>query len=563
MLVLRKMIKYLRICVKETIYSILIIIFATMTTVFLPLMYKNIIDIAILNRNLNVLIWNLAFLVLLTLFREIFDLLHTIVTSSIRKEIFSKIRVDIYKHLQEMSLSYYTSNQTGSLIARIINDVDALENLLTEKFLLLFKNVLMITIIIAIIFSFNYKIAFMCFIFFPLFAVFFKLFTTTVYNMSYQVREKQEKLMGSLQDGISGFETIQSYDVDKSNLKDTYKKIAETEHTKKMLNIKKAMSEFSSVSISIFSMILLWGYGGYNVLNGKMSMGELIAISYYVNFLLEYTTNTFNLVINMRISYPAAKRVFDILELEPEIKDSENAVEVDEIQGNLVWQNVDFSYNKDTNVLKNVSLSFKPGSFNAIVGESGQGKTSFIRLIPRFYDPIRGNIFLDGMNLKDIKIDSLRKHIAVITQETFLFNASIKNNIVLGRKNVSMNQIIHAAKIANAHEFIMCLPEGYDTNVGERGIKLSGGQKKRIAIARAILLNPKIIILDEATADLDEATEKSVLRSIKAISKNKVVFMITHRLNNLVFSDKVFIISNGTVTECNDVGQYKKTLNIG
>jgi ABC-type multidrug transport system fused ATPase/permease subunit len=556
------MIKYLRICVKETIYSILIIIFTTIATVILPLMYKNIIDIGILNKNLKVLIWNLVFLVILTLFREIFDLLHTVVTSSIRTEVFSKIRVDIYKHLQEMSLSYYTSNQTGSLVSRIISDVDALENLLTEKFLLLFKNLLMIVMIIAIIFNFNYKVALMCFVFFPLFAMFFKMFTTTVYNMSYKVREKQEELMGSLQDGISGFETIQSYDVDKSNLKNTYEKIEETEHTKKMLNIKSAISEFSSVSISIFSMILLWGYGGYNVLNGKMSMGELIAISYYVNFLLEYTTNTFNIVINMRISYPAAKRVFDILDLEPEIRDSEDAVEIDDIQGNLVWKNVNFSYDKDKQILENVSVSFERGSFNAIVGESGQGKTSFIRLISRFYDPVEGDIYLDGMNLKDIKIVSLRKHIAVITQETFLFNSSIKDNIILGRKNISMGQIINAAKIANAHEFIMGLPEGYETNVGERGIKLSGGQKKRIAIARAILLDPKILILDEATADLDEATEKSILNGVKHISKDKVVFMITHRLSNLAFADRVFMVSNGNVTECNDVKQYNKSLNI-
>ncbi|MCT4565114.1 MAG: ABC transporter ATP-binding protein/permease [Maledivibacter sp.] len=562
MLVLRKMIKYLRICVKETIYSILIIIFTTIATVILPLMYKNIIDIGILNKNLKVLIWNLVFLVILTLFREIFDLLHTVVTSSIRTEVFSKIRVDIYKHLQEMSLSYYTSNQTGSLVSRIISDVDALENLLTEKFLLLFKNLLMIVMIIAIIFNFNYKVALMCFVFFPLFAMFFKMFTTTVYNMSYKVREKQEELMGSLQDGISGFETIQSYDVDKSNLKNTYEKIEETEHTKKMLNIKSAISEFSSVSISIFSMILLWGYGGYNVLNGKMSMGELIAISYYVNFLLEYTTNTFNIVINMRISYPAAKRVFDILDLEPEIRDSEDAVEIDDIQGNLVWKNVNFSYDKDKQILENVSVSFERGSFNAIVGESGQGKTSFIRLISRFYDPVEGDIYLDGMNLKDIKIVSLRKHIAVITQETFLFNSSIKDNIILGRKNISMGQIINAAKIANAHEFIMGLPEGYETNVGERGIKLSGGQKKRIAIARAILLDPKILILDEATADLDEATEKSILNGVKHISKDKVVFMITHRLSNLAFADRVFMVSNGNVTECNDVEGYNKSLNI-
>jgi ABC-type multidrug transport system fused ATPase/permease subunit len=556
------MIKYLRICVKETIYSILIIIFTTIATVILPLMYKNIIDIGILNKNLKVLIWNLVFLVILTLFREIFDLLHTVVTSSIRTEVFSKIRVDIYKHLQEMSLSYYTSNQTGSLVSRIISDVDALENLLTEKFLLLFKNLLMIVMIIAIIFNFNYKVALMCFVFFPLFAMFFKMFTTTVYNMSYKVREKQEELMGSLQDGISGFETIQSYDVDKSNLKNTYEKIEETEHTKKMLNIKSAISEFSSVSISIFSMILLWGYGGYNVLNGKMSMGELIAISYYVNFLLEYTTNTFNIVINMRISYPAAKRVFDILDLEPEIRDSEDAVEIDDIQGNLVWKNVNFSYDKDKQILENVSVSFERGSFNAIVGESGQGKTSFIRLISRFYDPVEGDIYLDGMNLKDIKIVSLRKHIAVITQETFLFNSSIKDNIILGRKNISMGQIINAAKIANAHEFIMGLPEGYETNVGERGIKLSGGQKKRIAIARAILLDPKILILDEATADLDEATEKSILNGVKHISKDKVVFMITHRLSNLAFADRVFMVSNGNVTECNDVEGYNKSLNI-
>ncbi|WP_170138261.1 ABC transporter ATP-binding protein [Anaerobacterium chartisolvens] len=555
-----KMVKYLKVHSKETVYSILIIIGSTVTMVFLPLAYKNIVDRGIMQRNLSNIAYNLLLVVLLILLKEGFNLFQTIISSDIRQKVFSEIRFDVYRHLQEMSLNFYSKKQTGSLISRIVNDVDALEHLMTEKFVFLLRDFFIVSAIISIIFFFSYKFALLSLLFIPIFALVFRTFKKTVYNMGKKVVEKQENLMGNLQETIAGVETIQSYDTSKSKLKEVNHRIADTEKTKKLLYIRRALAQSSSVSISIFSMVLLWGYGGYEVLEGRLSMGVLIAISYYANNLIEYITDAFNIIINMQIALPSVRRIFDMLDTEPEIKDRENAVELYNPKGDILFENTCFSYEKGRYILKDVNLSCSANTFIGIVGESGQGKTSFVKLIQRFYDPVSGNIFLDGINLKNIKIECLRRHIAMINQETFIFNASIKENILVSRGNIPMERVIWAAKIADVHDFIISLPEGYDTIVGERGMGLSGGQKKKIAIARAVLLDSKIIILDEATADLDEFSEKSVLNCIKEISKDKVIFMITHKLSNLSFADRILAVSNSKILEYKSLQEYRAFL---
>lgn len=555
-----KMAKYFKNHLKEMLYSILIIVGSTCIMVLLPLSYKNIVDRGILQRSFSSVVYNLLLVVLFIILKEFFNVLQTIISSDIRQKVFSKIRIDVYRHLQEMSLNFYSKKQTGSLISWIVNDVDTLEHLMIEKFLFLLRDFFIVSAVLLIIFSFSHKFALFSLIYIPIFMLVFRTFKRTVYNMGKKVVEKQENLLGNLQESISGVETIQTYDTTKSKLQEVHTRIVDTEKTKKLLHIKRALAQSTSVGISIFSMILLWGYGGYEMLEGRLSMGVLIAISYYISSLTEYISDAFNIIINMQIALPSAGRIFDMLNTEPEIKDSEHAVELSAPKGNIVFENVCFSYENGKCILKDVNLSCEPNTFFAIVGESGQGKTSFVRLIQRHYDPVSGSISLDGFNLKTIKLASLRRHISVISQETFLFKTSIKENILVSRGNISMEKVIWAAKIADIHDFIMSLPEGYDTVVGERGIGLSGGQKKKIAIARAILLDAKIIILDEATADLDELSEKAVLNCIKEISKDKVVFMITHKLSNLIFADRILAVSNSKIIEYTNLQEYRTFL---
>ncbi len=555
-----RMIKYLKIHLKISIFLFLVIISGTVVEIAIPFMYQGVFDRGILKNNVRQIIFWLALMIVFTILNELFNLFQTIMSANLKEKVFGDIKSDVYKHLQNMSLSYYSKTQSGNLVSKIMNDVDALEHLLTNNILILFKNILMITIITIILFTFDYKMALLALLFIPIFILFFKNYKKSVYDLSIQSVEKLENLTGSLQEGLNAVETIQLFDSENNNIKNTIKKINDSENSKRLLKIKRALAGSCSVLISVFSLLLLWGYGSYEVTSGKLTIGILISISYYIKNLLDYMNDAFNLVTNMQISLPSAKRVFEILDTNSDIIENENAIELKEVKESCTFENVYFGYSADNYILKNINLSFTLGSITAFVGESGQGKSSFAKLIPRHYDPLTGNILIDGINIKNIKLQSLRKNVAIITQETFLFNDSIKNNITLGRQNVSLEEIVHAAQTANAHDFITALPDGYNSIVGERGFTLSGGQKKRIAIARALLSDPPIIILDEATADLDEYNERVILSSFKKISKEKIVIMITHKMSNLSYAHRILSLLDGNIYEYEELEAYETSL---
>jgi subfamily B ATP-binding cassette protein MsbA len=302
----------------------------------------------------------------------------------------------------------------------------------------------------------------------------------------------------------------------------------------------------------VAGVVIIW-YGGMQVLElGTMRASEfltfLIAIFQIMPPVKELTS------VNNRIqeSTSAAKRVFEILDIEPDIKEAPNAIELKEFKDEIVFENVWFSYNGTKNgdfILKGINLKVKKGEILAIVGPSGAGKSTLVDLIPRFYDPTEGRILIDGIDLRMIKIKSLRDKIGIVTQETILFNDTIRNNIAYGLEDCPIDKIIEVAKAANAHDFIMQLPNGYDTVIGERGMKLSGGQRQRISIARALLKNPPILILDEATSNLDAESEILVQEAIERLMQNRTVFVIAHRLSTIRNADRIIVIDNGRIVQ--------------
>jgi len=307
--------------------------------------------------------------------------------------------------------------------------------------------------------------------------------------------------------------------------------------------------------VSLISVFVYW-YGGLKVMqtplnySGKtFELGDLVAFTVYLGMLVWPIVRLGFITVMSQYAIIAAERFFEIIDMEPEVKEKPNAIKLKKVEGYIKFENVVFGYDSSKPILKNLNLEIKPGERVAIVGPTGSGKSTLIKLIPRFYDPIKGRILVDGIDLRDIKIRSLRKHIGLVHQDIFLFPGTIKDNIAYGKPNASMDEIIAAAKAAGIHDFIISLPKGYNTIIGERGIRLSGGQKQRVAIARALLINPKIIILDDSTSYLDAETERVIGDALKKLFKDRTVIIITQRPSTVRLADRIVVLSDGRVVE--------------
>ncbi|MFQ3611729.1 MAG: ABC transporter ATP-binding protein, partial [Fimbriimonadales bacterium] len=297
------------------------------------------------------------------------------------------------------------------------------------------------------------------------------------------------------------------------------------------------------------SSFVIWYVGGRGVLEGNFELGKLVAFLSYIGMLFGPLSIITNIMDWASRTVTAAERVFEILDTEPEVSDKPDAKPLTEVKGEIVLENVSFGYEKHHLVLHEINLHIRPGEMIGLVGPSGSGKTTLINLICRFYDPTRGRILLDGVDLRDLKMQDLRQHISVVLQDTFLFPGTIRDNIAYARPNATQEEIIAAAKAANAHDFIMRFPDGYDTWVGERGHRLSGGERQRIAIARAILRNPQILILDEATASVDTETERLIQEALERLVQNRTTIAIAHRLSTLRNADRIIVLERGRVVE--------------
>jgi ABC-type multidrug transport system fused ATPase/permease subunit len=321
-----------------------------------------------------------------------------------------------------------------------------------------------------------------------------------------------------------------------------------------MMEAVKLRAIFSPIGSLIigFSLALILWYGGIQIIKDQFSIDLLFVFISYVFMLVRPIIMLGFIWTGYQRMLAAADRVFEIIDAVPEVKDKPNAVSLPSIKGHVVFENVSFGYDKDKLVLQDINLEAKPGETVALLGPTGSGKSTIIRLIPRFYDVTSGRILIDGYDIRDVKIRDLRKHIGIVSQETFLFNMTVKENIAFGKPNASMDEIIRVAKIAQAHDFIMKLPKGYDTLVGERGVTLSGGQQQRIAIARALLMDPKILIMDDSTSSVDVDTEYEIQQALSALLKNRTAFIVTQRISTIRNADKIVVIDDGRIVEEGD-----------
>lgn len=460
------------------------------------------------------------------------------------------MRRDVFTHLQTLPFSYYDNTKTGHIMSRIINDLRDITELAHHGPEDLFISLVMLIGSFIILMTIEWRLTLILFAFIPLMLLFVISKRNRMSRAFKEVRKKIADVNSQLENSISGARVAKSftnedYEIEKFNEGNYRFSDARKE-------AYKVMAEFSA-GINIMSNILnlvVISVGGYFIFKEIIDLGDLFSFTLYVNFFMQPIRRLTQFVEQFQDGMTGFERFTEIMDIKADIVDRESAIELKDVSGEIIFNNVSFSYNNgEDTVLSNINMKIEEGKTVALVGPSGAGKTTLCHLIPRFYETKEGEILLDGKNIKDIKIKSLRKNIGLVQQDVFLFTGTIRENILYGNPEASDDEIIEAAKKASIHDFIMTLPEGYDTDIGEKGVRLSGGQKQRISISRLFLKNPPILILDEATSALDNKTETLIQESLEELAKGRTSLIIAHRLSTIKNADEIIVLTEDGVVE--------------
>ena len=459
------------------------------------------------------------------------------------------LRTRTYDKLEHMHLGYFHDKQTGDLMSRIVNDTRDFELLYAHMIPESITNLVTFAGVLIVLLTINWKLALITCAPLPLIFASGFVFSKKVRPYFRISQKKMGELNGKLQDNLSGIHEIQSfgreaYETEQVNARNF-------EHVRAMLQALKISAVFHPTVefISSLGTVLVVGFGGYLAWRDGMSVADIVAFLLYLALFYPPVTGLANLLENMQQSMAGAERVLDILDAPQEILDLDGAETLSDVKGEIAFDHISFSYEDGIPVLRDVSFVCSPGKMLAIVGPTGVGKTTLTQLISRFYEPSSGFILIDGHDIRGVTLESLRRNISPVLQDTFLFNGTVSENIGYAVPNASLEEIMAAAKAANIHEDILAMPDGYETRVGERGLRLSGGQKQRIAIARAILRNSPVIILDEATASVDVETEQQIRKAIASVAGSRTIIAIAHRLSTIRNADQILVIEDGRITE--------------
>tara|TARA_B110000196_G_scaffold144471_1_gene125031 strand:- start:295 stop:1917 length:1623 start_codon:yes stop_codon:yes gene_type:complete len=486
---------------------------------------------------------------LLFLIQLVCQTIHNYLFDVTEKRVIADFRIKLFDHLHKMSVSYFVKRRTGEIMSRMTNDVTTVESIVTDLPATALQQSIRLVGGIIIIIYMNWKLTFMILILAPLLALFARVFGRKLKNLSTEIQDKLAISTTILEENISCYQIVKSFVRDQLESIRFSKAIEES-----FVSARKRViiSAFFGPSIGFIafstSLALLW-YGGREVITGEISPGELIAFILYATIIAGPMGSFARMYTRLQEGLGASKRLFELLDTHSEVLNLPNAQIMPPISGRVEFDKTCFHYRKDREILKNISFKIDPGQTIALVGPSGAGKTTLIRLLHRFYDPTQGEIRVDGILLKNVEISSYWKQIGIVPQETILFGGTIEMNIKYAKENATENEIIAAAKAANAHKFITECPEGYQTIVGEKGIRLSAGQRQRIAIARVILKNPRILILDEATSALDNESEILIQEALERLMKNRTSIVIAHRLSTIHKAEKILVMNDGAIIE--------------
>lgn len=540
------------------VFGLICMIVAAAAYLVVPWLIKNVVDEVLQAKDMMMLNLVVAAILLVFLIRGFATYGQTYTMSYIGQRVIIDIREALFKHLQRLDQAYFDRRKTGVIMSNLTNDVGVLQTAIVDNLIsFITEGVTLIGSLVSMILL-DWKLTLVTLVIVPVVLGIINIFGKRLRLAGHDVQGRIADITSLLQETISGIRVVRSFARESHEVKrfenENQRNFRAVMRATKLTSLLSPMVEFSA---AIAVTVILW-YGGYSVVTGVISAGSLIAFLIYAINLSNPVKRLSQVYGNIQKAMAAGDRVFAILDTEPTVKEKPNAKPLPEVTGQVEFDHVSFSYDGEKNAITDLNLNVDPGQIIAIVGPSGAGKTTVANLLPRFYDVTEGALRIDGTDVRDVTFQSLREQIGLVPQDTMLFNATVKDNILYGRLDATDDEVYAAAKAANALEFIDKLPEGMQTMVGERGNSLSGGQRQRIAIARAILKNPKILILDEATSALDTESEKLVQEALERLMKGRTAFVIAHRLSTIKNADRIVVLKQGRIEE---FGTHEQLLN--
>lgn len=545
----RRLLRYLLPFWKVMMLAAFCLLVSSGAGLIFPWLIQHLLDGVFVHHDQGLLNQIALLLIVIFVVRSLFDFGQNYLVSFISERLVANLRKQVFGHLQSLALTFFNTRRTGEIMSRVTTDVVVVQTGLTTNVLTLLQELVMLVGSFAIIVVIDWRLTLLIMLLVPLVVLLATGFGRRFRWLSRNVQEELGIVNTILEETLSAMRVVKSFAREPFETQRFNAGVDEAFRiAMKRTKIRAIFGPFMGLISFVAISIVIW-YGGTEVLAGHLSPGQLISFVIYMVLIAGPVVSLSNLYTQTQEALGAAERIFELLDTAPDRPDAPDAVPLPSLEGQIVFDHVSFSYNKDAVVLRDLSMAVQAGQMVALVGPSGAGKTTITGLIPRLFEPTSGHIFIDGYDLQDVQIRSLREQIAIVPQEPALFGGTIHENIAYGRLDATREEIEEAASAANAAEFIARLPQGYGSTVGERGVQLSAGQRQRIAIARAILRNPRILILDEATASLDNESEALVQDALNRLMRGRTTLIIAHRLTTIENADHILVLNHGTIVE--------------